>query len=152
VKETDALLASAKRILSNREADEWQDYTDTLNLWFVDAVRGLAEAYIKNTEGHLNYTTAKCGHPTIAVGSPGSITRQECEDNPCDKCRADNAEKRLKSWEWVVERGFHVRWLAITGLPNWVCEDADGEAIGAGYSAEEAIGQARRIVEQSEAC
>jgi len=33
----------------------------------------------------MNHTIASCGHPVIAVGSPGSDARRACEQNPCGK-------------------------------------------------------------------
>lgn len=33
----------------------------------------------------MNYTTAACGHPVIAVGAPNSIARRECEMRPCGR-------------------------------------------------------------------
>lgn len=35
----------------------------------------------------MNTTTAACGHPTTAVGMPGSIARQRCEAEVCGTCR-----------------------------------------------------------------
>ncbi len=35
------------------------------------------------------HTTASCGHPTAAVGSPGSPARAACEAEPCPRCQAE---------------------------------------------------------------
>lgn len=34
----------------------------------------------------MNYVKASCGHPTLAVGAPGSPARKACESEPCRKC------------------------------------------------------------------
>lgn len=37
----------------------------------------------------MNYTNARCGHAVIAVGAEGSKARQECESEPCERCREE---------------------------------------------------------------
>jgi len=34
----------------------------------------------------MNYTSALCGHPVVAVGAPGSAVRRALEGELCDRC------------------------------------------------------------------
>lgn len=48
----------------------------------------------------MNYTTAKCGRPIVAIGAPGSQARVESESLPCTGC----LNERAMFEEWAKAR------------------------------------------------
>lgn len=61
--------------------------------------------------------------------------------------RAVDAEAKLSLWQWLAEMGCNVYRNSVIGLPNWYVADVDNDVIGSGYSPEDAIKQARKIVD-----
>lgn len=61
--------------------------------------------------------------------------------------KARDAEAKLSLWEWMAMMRCNVHRNATLGLPDWYVTDVDGQAIGSGYSPEDAIRQAQKRVE-----
>lgn len=38
----------------------------------------------------MNYTQARCGHPILAIGAPGSTVRRMLETRPCSRPRCQS--------------------------------------------------------------
>ena len=61
--------------------------------------------------------------------------------------KARDALAKLELWQWMARMGLNVCRNAVIGSPEWFASDIDGDAVGWGYSPEDAIRQSRIRVE-----
>lgn len=60
----------------------------------------------------MNYTTALCGCPIVAVGSPHSQVRVASESRHCGKPRCESglsnkfSDRECAAYVWLIHRGF----------------------------------------------
>ncbi len=60
----------------------------------------------------MNQTIARCGHPVIAVGAPGSLARQAVEGRHCGLPRCESGlpkkftDRECAAFVWLRHRGF----------------------------------------------